>query len=343
MGFQECKKQVGWCKVKLSVVTSLFCRCGRKDWDMIYLDEMNPISDDDFDEDFTATGLFQAIRKQDLAAVIMCVKAGNDVNITCRKTGMTYFHVVVCTANPLTEIRYVPIVHVLSNADADLNVKDFKGVSPLHLSISRQLLEIMATLLRCGAHYDSKAEEEVFPNLRGPCVYEILNRYKSFSPGYWDAIRDDKAFRVNVLVKSWCRINISKKGQTLIEYAKSQNASEKIVKQLIDNEATLEFAHATVAGDEEKMMHLLSHYPIDLSTTDFSHRENFFEPYSPLTLVGAAIRYGHKHVLPMLKDVDSVVRDRPPKRDKKATQSSTICVISWENQNTCHFCYFHAF
>ncbi|KAK3097767.1 hypothetical protein FSP39_013014 [Pinctada imbricata] len=287
--------------------------------------KMNTITEEEFDSEFVATRLFSAIRDQDLRSVKMCIKARDNVNVRCRKTGMTYVHLTVKTALPISEVKYVPIIHQLSNADIDLNAKDKNGTTALYLSIERQLLEVMAALLRCGAHFQPNAEEEVFSCLRGPFVYEILNRYKSFSPGYWDALRDGKAFRVNVLVKSWCRINISRHGITLIEYAKQKNASEKVVRQLIDNEATIEFAHATIAGDCEKMRHLLLHYPVDLSTTDLSHRENFFEPYSPLTLQGAAIKYGHKDALSILKEAEV---NRQSQTEKDTVKSSVICSIS---------------
>ena len=69
----------------------------------------------------------------------------------------------------------------------------------------------------------------------------------------------------------------------------------------MDNEASIELAHAVIAGDAARMKFLLRNQAVDLNTKDLSHKENFFEPFAPLTLYGAALKYGHKHLLGMLR------------------------------------------
>lgn len=273
----------------------------------------------DFDAEFVNSRLFVAIKEKNHRHVLTYIKKGDNVNNRCKKSGMTYLHVVIKCANPISETKYVPIIYLFSNADIELNVADNSGTSPLQLAIKHNLLEIMEALIKCGTEYIVDPEDTLFSGLRGPCVYELINKYKFFSPGYWNAVKEDKAFRVNVLVKSWCRINVSQNGITLIEFAKKSFACDKIVKQLTNNEASIEFAHATMAGDKFRMKYLLDHYKIDMDITDCSHRDSYFEPYSPLSLYGAALKYGHKDILELL---------RTDNNSQANTVQSTVCSVS---------------
>jgi hypothetical protein len=91
----------------------------------------------------------------------------------------------------------------------------------------------MVALVKCGASCDKEVDMELLARLRGPSNFELTSFYQKFSPGYWDAVENDKAFKTNVLVKSWCRINISKNNKSVIEYAKEKGACEKIIKMLL--------------------------------------------------------------------------------------------------------------
>ena len=53
----------------------------------------------------------------------------------CEKTGRTLLHLISMEANPMTELKYVPILYILSNAGLDLDLQDNDGLSPLQLSI----------------------------------------------------------------------------------------------------------------------------------------------------------------------------------------------------------------
>lgn len=263
-----------------------------------------------YEDDFAKTKLFQGIQSKDNLVCLASIKAGEDIHRKCKKSGQSYLHVILTFASLGVERKFVPMFYQLSNADINLDSVDNNGVSPLHMSIHKSLLELMVALVKCGASCDKELEMDLLRQVRGPSSFELTSSYQKFSPGYWDAVENDKAFKTNVLVKSWCRINISKNNKSLIEYAKEKNACEKIVKMLFQNEASIEFAHATIAGDEERMRYLLLHHDVDLSTSDLSHRESYFDPYAPLTLYGAAIKYGHKHILHMLKNPKDVVGDR---------------------------------
>ena len=120
------------------------------------------------------------------------------------------------------------------------------------------------------------------------------------SPDYWEAVKSGNTFRVNKLVKSWCRVNVARHGTTLIEFAKQLSANQKLIRHLVDNEASIELAHAVMAGDETRAKFLLCNHSVDLKTMDLSHKGSLLTTFSPLTLHGAALKYGHSHVLSVL-------------------------------------------
>ncbi|KAH3724134.1 uncharacterized protein LOC127854038 [Dreissena polymorpha] len=278
--------------------------------------------------EFCRSSLYLAICDRNTQRTLQCIKRGSDVNVTCTKTGNTLLHVIMIEASPMTETKYVPFVYQLSNADVKFDVANLNGVTPIQLAIKLHLLELMVALIKCGATCEVESHLDLITSCSGPVEYEFRSAYRKFGPGYWEPVLEDKAFKVNVLVKSWSRINIQRGGKTLIEFAKEKGAQEKIIKQLMDNEVSIEFAHATIAGDYDRMMHL-SHYTVDMETKDYSHKENYFQPYCPLTLYGAAVKYGHKHVLPLLKtgSVDVTVR-RPGAQDSgEPEHSSAVCTI----------------
>ena len=283
-------------------------------------------------EEFTSSVLYKAIRERKLTLMLESLRHGADINAVCSETGNSYLHVIMLEASPVTETKYVPMVYILSNADACLDTLNKTGISPMHLSIKGHLLELMEALIKCGASCHPEEDEDLIASCSGPVEWEFRSVYRRFSPGFWLPVEENKAFKVNVLVKSWCKINVNKNGKSLIEFAKEKGAQEKIVKMLIDNEVSTEFAHATIAGDAEKMQFLLKHYTVDMDTKDYCHKENFFEPFCPLTLYGAALKYGHQHILYMLKNSNGVIIkqthipfDDDPKQHTSA--SSAVCSI----------------
>ncbi|KAK3583906.1 hypothetical protein CHS0354_033683 [Potamilus streckersoni] len=284
-----------------------------------------------FDTEFSSTGIFQGILERNPEKVLHHIKQGENVHQICSKTGMGYLHLIMTAAYPITETKYVPIIYQLSNANIFLDHQDVDGRSPLHLSIKGMLLELMVALIKCGATCSIEDDEHLISKYGGFTECETLERYRKFAPGYWIPVAENKAFKVNILVKSWCRINISRNEKTLVEFAKEKSADEKITKMLLDNESTIEFAHATIAGDEDKMKSLIDHFNIDLTTKDLSHRESYFEPYFPLSLYGAAIKYGHKHILYMLKNVENIKITEPAithySEDSSDRSQSAVCII----------------
>lgn len=284
-------------------------------------------------EEFSKNEIFKGICERNPRQTLLCIKHGCDVNVTCSKTGNTLLHVILVEASPITETKYVPFVYQLSFANINFDSVNKEGFSPLRLAIKMHLLELMAALMKCGATCDIDNDLEFISSCSGPVEYEFRAAYRKFAPGYWIPAEEDKAFKVNVLVKSWCRINIQKDGKSLIEYAKEKGAQDKIIKMLTENEVSIEFAHATIAGDAERMENMLKHFSIDLETKDYSHRENFFEPYCPLTLYGAALMYGHRHILDLLKNSGDFIIKRNNNNinnegfDRNNPHESSVCAI----------------
>ncbi|XP_033740067.1 uncharacterized protein LOC117327263 [Pecten maximus] len=279
------------------------------------------------DYDFVQTNMFQAIVAKDSKKLLSHIKNGEKIDAVCKRTKYTYLHLLTKVALPITEVHFVPMVYQLSNAGADIDATDHMGFNPLQLAIKGALLDIMMAFLKCGAKTDPEKEHEIFSKLLGPCTFELGSWYRKLSPGFWDAVDNDKAFKVNILVKCWSRINIYRNGVSLIEHARKSNACDKIIKMLVNNETTIEFAHATIAGDEDRMRFLLLHHHVDIHTRDMLNRDGFFDPYTPITLYQAATKYGHTHVLPMLASAENGTFHSSHRRTTQNAKSA-VCVIS---------------
>ena len=282
------------------------------------------ITVDGYAPDFRSSTLHYGIIKGNSEIVRECIRQGDRLDLQCEDTGMTYLHLVMANATPMTESSFVPIVYLFSNANTNLGVRDRKGETPLQLSIKFHLLGLMEALLKCGVSPDPSDEGLI---MRHAAYFqdEFLGRFRKFHPGYWDAVGDNKRFRVNILVKSWCRINISRNGLSLIEYAKQIGADDGIVDLLMKHEASIEFAHAVIAGDEDRIKLLLHYGSVDLQTQDWTNQENYSAPYVPLGLKDAAIKYGHKHILYILDKNIEAINQKP--MQNSAFTTSTVCAI----------------
>ena len=278
---------------------------------------------------FLSSGICRGIQQGDPASVMACIKAGEDIHEVCPTTKFSFLHVIMKIALPITEKQYIPIFYQLSNGGINLDSKDCEGVTPIRMAMNNSLLDLMIACIKCGATMDPEKDRETLDKLRGPSMYELDSWYKKFSPGYWDAVENDKAFKVNVLVKAWCRVNITRNGLSVIEYARKCGACEKIIKMLSDNETTIDLTHAIIAGDEDQVRHILRHYRVDLETKDMLHRENFFAPFTPLTLKGAAELYGHNHLIPLLTDLENKkdVHDSLNETENASNLNSVVCVL----------------
>ncbi|CAL1542569.1 unnamed protein product [Lymnaea stagnalis] len=269
-----------------------------------------------------------AIIKGDNTLVLESLRQGERATLICSKTGKSYLHIVSSSALPEHESKYVPMVYQLSNTGIDLNVRDNSGFTALRLAITRRLPQLLAALLKCGADFTEEDEYQA-QQVRGVAKSEMLELIRRLTPSYWSAVHDPTPFKVHRLVKSWSRVNLSRNNITLIEYAKQNVKDESIAKLLVQHEASIELAHAVMAGDCDRTKALLCDSSVDINTRDSSVKNNCFEPFAPLSLVGAAIKFDHADVLKVLRDTErkkSVQKPRSPISDSTAggDRSATV-------------------
>ncbi|BFZ09895.1 hypothetical protein BsWGS_12934 [Bradybaena similaris] len=250
------------------------------------------------DDKMAATAITRAILMGNNRLVLECLKQGENPHITCRKTGRSYLHIVAIKATADKELQWVPVVYQLSNAGVDVDIKDTEGQTAVRIAIKRRLVQILAALLKCGAEF-SAADEYHADQAAGVVKAEMMDVIRRLTPGYWWAIDNFTHSKVNRLIKAWSRVNISRNGQTLIEYAKQNAGDMSVVRSLVQNEASIELAHAVMAGDAERVRVILCDSAANMATTDSSVRSNFV----PLTLFEAAILYRHDNILSVLKEI----------------------------------------
>ena len=252
---------------------------------------------------FTSSALFQAIKSSNCSRVLSAIQAGEDAMLSDGQFGTTYLHLVALSSDSIGEDRYVPMVYQLCNAGADPNAQDYKGVTALEVAMRQGALNVMAALLRCGTDPRDRDYKAALESLQSPFEYEIGHVLEMFDPGLWAAVEEDNTGMVHMLINSWCRINICKHSQTLLELAKRAHKSQELQDLLEDYEVTLEFVHATLAGDEKRMLEfLMDAKPCDPSIMDISYQAGWSAPLTPRSLRDTAIAMGHQHVLHLLPE-----------------------------------------
>lgn len=253
------------------------------------------------DEEMEKSPVTRAIIRGEHSLVLESLRQGENPNLVCSKSGQNFLHIISWHASSDTETVMVPMVYQLSNAGIDLNHLDKSGLSAARVAIRRKLIQVLTAVLKCGAVL-GVAELEEAEHVRGVVGNDILEVIRRFHPGYWEAVLDPNSFKVSRLVKAWARINISRPGEslTLIEFAKKNAQDEAVVKLLLLHEVSIELAHAVMAGDTQRVRVLLCNGGADLLTVDFSVRSAALHSFSPLSLTGAAEKYGHSKVLRLL-------------------------------------------
>ncbi len=256
--------------------------------------------------EFTSSRIYKAIKAQNHYRVLSAIHRGENVHLRDQEFTSTYLHFIVNIADSTTEEKYVPMVYQLSNAGIDVNAVDYKGRTALELAIFRELIELMVALMRVGTDACAKDYKAMIRDYGSPFEYEILNTFEKYEPGMWNCIRHNDTGMVYMMVNSWCRVNINQNNQTLLQQAKETHKSEDMIVTLEDYEVTLEFVHATLAGDEKRMLEfLMDSKPCDPNIMDISYQERWSQPLTPRSLRDTAIAMGHTHVLHLLPESDS--------------------------------------
>ena len=156
----------------------------------------------------------------------------------------------------------------------------------------------------------------------------MLDAFDRYAPGLWTAAVGGDVSQVHILVNSWCRINVRRDGVTLLEHIQRRRHEEngdggfssrglqrqrrslaatttmaEIARLLEDYELTIEFVHATLAGDERRMLELLMNSrPVDVNIMDISHHDDGASALTPRSLREAAIFYRLHNVLHLLPE-----------------------------------------
>lgn len=284
------------------------------------MDDPQPDSDfadifevDVYGERFRASPVYGAIVACDASALLSVIYGPEreEIYLVDDIFGSTFIHLIVSTAESPTEDRFVPLLYVLSNAWVDVNAVDFAGLSPLQISIKKNLFSLAVALHRCGAERNSAVDLTLMAEHGGPWEAEMSFWYDRFSPGLWDAVRANDYNLVCRLVSFWNRIRIRRGDQSLIAFARESGAKAAIVELLESRRATLEFVHATLAGDERKMLEILNNKNVDTDVVDMS---GFCTDRLGATSLGndddvhgrtlrhTALSMGHHHVLYLLPE-----------------------------------------
>ena len=205
------------------------------------------------------------------------------------------------------------IVYQLSNAGIEIDAINNRDETALELAINRHLPHLVGALIRVGASTTVKDYKKIIAGLSGSKRFQVRDVYDKYEPGLWVAMEGGHCGVVHILVNSWCRINVKQHGRALIDTARQSEHGEEMVSILDDFQVTVEFVHATLAGDEQRMLEfLMDSNPCDPFMMDISHQETWASPLTPKSLRDTAISLGHTHLLHLLPE-DSLTVNRDVK------------------------------
>ncbi|XP_074662318.1 uncharacterized protein LOC141914880 [Tubulanus polymorphus] len=249
---------------------------------------------------YRRTPIYRAICAACPEQLLLCLQMGQNSLERDDEFGTTYLHTVLDNVHSSTENQYIQMIYLLSNAGVDVNARDYKGKMALHQALEKMLPDVVVALIRCGADCSPVSDRGIIDESHSPFELEVLHWYQKFEPGLWGAVERNDLDLAERLVNSWCRIRVSRDGKSLIRYARENNRKLSIVELLEQNRASLEFIHATLAGDELRMEELLNNKNIDVYMKDVSYQTNCLTIGYPRSLRDAAASMGHKHVLRLL-------------------------------------------
>ncbi|XP_064629768.1 uncharacterized protein LOC135488809 isoform X3 [Lineus longissimus] len=253
------------------------------------------------DRSFRESSIYQAIVGCDRCRLLHCLQRGDDARRRDDEFGTTYLHVLVSNADSVTELKYVPMVYLLSNAGVEVNVSDYRGRTAFEMVLSKMLSDMMIALARVGADFGAD-DRMLMADAHISFETEMLHWYRKFEPGLWQAVDEGNSVVVARLLNSWCRVRISKNGVSLIRSAR-ENGQNRIAYLLEEQRATMEFVHAALAGDEQRMVDLVDNKNIDIHTRDESYSVNCLSRQpQPRTLRDTVAALGLEHILPFLPE-----------------------------------------
>ncbi|XP_055891399.1 uncharacterized protein LOC106069288 isoform X2 [Biomphalaria glabrata] len=154
------------------------------------------------------------------------------------------------------------IVYLLRNLGAQINRQNEDGNTPLmcYMKAGNPDSDIVEAFLRCNADIYIANKLGEFPleyvmtsSHVTPVVRGVFTRYV---PGIWEAVAKDDAMSVRRLINEWCRVDVQKNGQTLLQLA-LEMGTENIIRVVSGIRSSMEFAHSVLAGDTQIVRRML--------------------------------------------------------------------------------------
>ena len=233
------------------------------------------------DEKFENSAIYNALTRRQPKLLLRYLQRGDDVTIADAEFHTTFLHVLLSDAKPWEDCTLATMVYLLSNAGVDVNAQDYSGRNALDVALDLSLVQTTTALLRCGCD-DLHIQRTGHDDTR-----RILQHFR---PGLRQAILNNDSIAVDRLVRSWCRIRASRDGQSLIRLARDNGSSAHVISSLEQNQSTVEYVHAALAGDEQRLLELLPNRNINLGLE---------HPYFP-SLLHTAVALHHVHLTPLL-------------------------------------------
>ena len=257
-------------------------------------------SSEQIKESFNTSRIYRAIRRADQRRLLTALRRGANVHLYDADNLQTYLHFIVTVATHENQVCYVPMVYMLSNYGIEVDACDVRERTALELAMSKQLSGLCEALIRVGTDLSEKDYRAVMQRIQGERHELVCDTYERFEPGLWGAVRNDDSAQVQLLLNSWCRVNVTRNGRTLLDYARLSGKSPELICALEDADVTLEFVHATLAGDDERMRRLMSDERCDCQPMDISHHDQASDTLTPRSLRDSALALNLQHTLHLL-------------------------------------------
>ncbi|KAH3779896.1 hypothetical protein DPMN_157705 [Dreissena polymorpha] len=238
-----------------------------------------------------------------------------DVNLRSSKSE-TYLHFIAhAYSGDADEAILVPVVFQLSNSGIDMASADADGNTALHVAAKQAgARKLLRALIMIGV-------DPLQQNQSGHTALQLAKSFPDnaailtqFSPGLWNAILKNNTGQLNRLMDSWCKINTSKYGQTLIKMAQT-SAYTEILDQVNEREKTVEFVHYALAGDRAKLRPFFKMSSVNVNTQTTGYIDGGSGDFITLPLVGEAAMLGLASIVRKLvrkgAHIDVTVRNVP--------------------------------
>lgn len=250
---------------------------------------------------FETTEIFKAITDKTLstpARTLAVINSGKEDVNTSSENNETYLHVI--SQNFISDDdapALIPVVFQLSNAGIDVNAGDADGNNALHVAVtSPNARKLIRALIMIGLDPLATNNEGKTPYKLGNAFPENLKILKALSPGLWNAVKRNCETDVKLLSSSWCKINETRSGVSLIQLA--DKAEDKNIKKiLLLEEKTITFVHYVLAADRKQMRPFFNRKDTDINALSTSYIDKDSGDLVCLPLIGEVALLGLTAVL----------------------------------------------